>query len=507
MSYSYRPFNPWEEQEPEKEPLRYRIFDFLKRLMWGAINRIPGGEKGKRAVVWALIFHLVVLVVAIIVVVVPREDDAPEIIAEVIVPPRVPDVQMQRLSAVKQLAEVKASASSSMMKLMRANTASVIAAPEVALDDSGPLGFGHGEFGAGMGMGPGGSGGGGMNPARMPAAYRGRCVPGERSRLLHHHGGTPEVEEAVIRSLNYLKSAQNPDGSWGHTYPAAMTGFALLCYLGHCETPRSPEYGDTVLKGLQALIEMAQRTGGKIGNIGNKHWAYEHGIATYALGEALMLTKDEGEPIPDLESVYLEALKVLIDGQNADGGWVYGYTRMGAGDLSVTGWQFQALKTAKFARLDVPNLDQAVSKTARFIAGRQGNKGGFGYRNRGDKHSLTGVGLLGLQHVGSGRGTRIKKGFEFFFTAAGGEFKYDQFTCDLYSWYYITQAAFNHGGEPWEKWNGIFREELLAHQHDRGFFQREGSGNTDRGQDTDIYRTCLCTLMLEVYYRYLPATG
>ena len=26
------------------------------------------------------------------------------------------------------------------------------------------------------------------------------------------------------------------------------------------------------------------------------------------------------------------------------------------------------------------------------------------------------------------------------------------------------------------------------------------------GADAKIYHTCLCTLMLEVYYRYLPAT-
>ena len=28
----------------------------------------------------------------------------------------------------------------------------------------------------------------------------------------------------------------------------------------------------------------------------------------------------------------------------------------------------------------------------------------------------------------------------------------------------------------------------------------------DAGPDAEIYRTALCTLMLEVYYRYLPAT-
>ncbi|MCB1228893.1 MAG: terpene cyclase/mutase family protein [Verrucomicrobiae bacterium] len=507
MSYSYRPFNPWEEPEPEKLPWRWRLWLLLKRWFWAGVDRIPGGEKGKRAVLWALIFHLVVLIVAVVIVVVPREDDAPEIIAEVIVPDRVLDVEMQRLSAVKQLAEVRASASSSMMKMMRANTASVIAAPEVELENPGPLGLGLGDLGAGMGMGSGGGGGGGMNMARIPAVIRGRCVPGERIRLLRSNGGTAEVEDTVVKALDWLQGAQNPDGSWGTTYQAAMTGFALLSYLGHCETPRSAQYGDTVLKGLQALVEMSRRGGGRMRNVGNKNWAYEHGIATYALGEALMLTREEGTQIPELESVYANAVRIVIEGQNSDGGWVYGYTRQGAGDLSVTGWQFQALKTAQYARLDEPELDGAIGRTSRFVSERQGDQGGFGYRNRGDKPSLTGVGLVGLQLLGGGQGSRIKRGLEYFFKSGRGNFKYDQFNCDLYAWYYITQAAFYHGGDEWQHWNEIFRGELMKNQRDNGVFDREGSGKSDGSGDPDIYRTCLCVLMLEVYYRYLPATG
>ena len=507
MSYSYLPNDPWEPPEPEKEPIRDKVVRGLKKMVYGAVDRIPGGENGKKSVLWAVILHIVVIIVAAIIVVIPREDDTPEIIAEVIVPERTVDLEMQTLSAVKQIKQLNASASSSVTKLMRANTAAVIAAPEVEVETTSPLGFGLGDLGNGFGVGTGSGGMGGstMNVSKIPRVLRGRCIPGERARLLQEHGGTPEVEVAVVRSLDWLQDMQNPDGSWGGTYRGAMTGLALLCYLGHCETPKSAKYGETVLKGIQALLEIAIENDGKIGFIGNKHWAYEHAIGVYALGEALVLTREEGTEIPGLDETYAIGIEIIVEGQNPDGGWVYGYLGQGNGDLSVAGWQIQALKTAQHARVSVDGLSQCLSRASRFVAGRQGREGGFGYRSPGDRHSLTGVGLLSLQFLGSGRGSRMQRGFDYYF--AGGPFDYFTANCDLYSWYYFTQAAFNDGDENWQKWNGIYRDQLLQNQDKTGRFQSEGSGKTSRSQDPEIYRVCLCTLMLEVYYRYLPATG
>ena len=120
----------------------------------------------------------------------------------------------------------------------------------------------------------------------------------------------------VFLSLDWLQGMQNPDGSWGGTYQGAMTGLALLCYLGHCETPKSAKYGETVMKGIQALQEIGLRNDGKFGNIGNKHWAYEHAIGVYALGEALILTREEGTEIPGLDEVYANGVRIIVEGQN-----------------------------------------------------------------------------------------------------------------------------------------------------------------------------------------------
>ena len=46
---------------------------------------------------------------------------------------------------------------------------------------------------------------------------------------------------------------------------------------------------------------------------------------------------------------------------------------------------------------------------------------------------------------------------------------------------------------------------LLKAQKEDGTWPAEGSGLTSKraGSDAEVYRTTLCTLMLEVYYRYV----
>ncbi|UQT43167.1 hypothetical protein M5E88_10450 [Akkermansia muciniphila] len=68
----------------------------------------------------------------------------------------------------------------------------------------------------------------------------------DRMKRITENRGTPQCEEAVVKSLRWLKKQQNKDGSWGgapHNYKCAMTGMALLSYLAHCETPLSEEFG------------------------------------------------------------------------------------------------------------------------------------------------------------------------------------------------------------------------------------------------------------------------
>ncbi|MBK8094806.1 MAG: hypothetical protein IPK32_23275 [Verrucomicrobiaceae bacterium] len=163
-------------------------------------------------------------------------------------------------------------------------------------------GFGGGGMGGGFGKGMGIGGASGFSA--LPPSMRSRCAPAERLEKLRQTGGNPECEAVVSASLEWLKNKQNADGSWGRGNKAAMTGLSLLCFLGRCETPESPFYGDTVLKGINYLIELSKKNphglitegwqGGGQGGAGT----YEHGIATYALGEMAPWPVSEPSPSP-----------------------------------------------------------------------------------------------------------------------------------------------------------------------------------------------------------------
>ena len=85
----------------------------------------------------------------------------------------------------------------------------------------------------------------------------------------------------MIKALNWLTKDQNADGSWGKNSKGAMTGFALLCYLGHCELTDSPEYGEAVAKGIKYLVELGDEKDGWLYVTNHKHGsAYAHGIAS-----------------------------------------------------------------------------------------------------------------------------------------------------------------------------------------------------------------------------------
>jgi len=427
-------------------------------------------------------------------------------------------VQQKKRSSINKTMPMKKLVSTSMN-----SSITLPEAPPDALDmpDVSAM-LGGGALGASGGFGTGGAGGGfgkgmGMGGAAgfvtLPPSMRSRCSTQERLEKLRQNGGTPECEAAVSASLEWLKGKQNADGSWGRNNKAAMTGLALLCYLGRCETPESPFYGDNVMKGILFLIETQKANPHKMFSQATKGNApaYEHGIATYALGEMYTLARLGSKSLPGMREAFEQGVKIIIDNQGKHGSWVYdtdkgSYLKEGREDLSVAGWQFQALKAAKNTSLKIDGLHSAISKMTDYLEAKQTKDGGFGTANR-DAHynqwSLSGVGILGLQTMAKGKTTSIKKGIKFlrdFLTAEPLDWNKN---CNLYCWYYYTQAFFQQGGDDWKFYNQQFLPQILAAQQADGMFKR-GRPNWPAGDAADdIYRQTLCTLQLEVYYRYL----
>lgn len=398
--------------------------------------------------------------------------------------------------------------------------------------------------GAGTGTGPGkgfGEGQLGLG-ALIPTIMKGRCTDSERRLMLQEAGGTPEVENAVKKSLAWLHANQNEDGSWGQSYKVAMTGMSVLCFLGHCESTQSSEYGITVAKGITFLINNAQKNGGRMASDFGGHggWVYEHAIATYALSEAYTFSKNLQFPIPELENTVKNGATIIIQGQNVNGSWDYKYdSESNRNDLSVSGWQMQALKAAGASGVKLDGFDECIRKAVRCIGDKTGDKGCyvddgvFAYAggSAANRPAMTPVGVLCLQHWHKENTSPAKQGIKYIMGGLKERavdpgkrkttgkpqsvflFDYDD-NCDLYAFYYACQVMRNAGGDEWDAMNKAILEEILPTQAPDGSFKLEANktaeylhDTTTAGSSRKFYVQCLNTLILEVYYRFLPATS
>lgn len=361
--------------------------------------------------------------------------------------------------------------------------------------------------------------------ASIPAQLRKRCSKADRLARLNENGGNEAVEDSITSGLNWLQKVQEKDGSWNKGDPA-MTGLALLSYLGRCETPLSKDYGDTVDSAISWMINKGMKNDGKFAkNYKDKHWCYEHSIATYALGEAYTFCKNLNLDRPNLDVVLEKAGQWIIDNQHENGGWSYGYdlAKSAHTDSSISGWHVQALKAAKYANIELKNLDKTIKNALQYMEDLQVKDGRVGYQKKGDVAArsrgatLAGIAALCYQIWEKPDDRVVKRAIDYISDEA--VFDYDGLECNLYGHYYNMQAMINVGGSKWNKYNDRIRDELLENQNSDGSWKTPGATipdgkkpnapapvflqNSMRGQ---VYRNTMNILMLETYFRFLPST-
>ncbi len=374
--------------------------------------------------------------------------------------------------------------------------------------------------GNGNGLGDDGIGwdSGGPDGLRGLPPHEKRCSKQDRLSRINTYGGKPQVEDAVVRALLWMKHNQSNDGSWGQGHKVGMTGLALLAYLGHCETPDSEEFGQSCLDAIVYLLQVGAKNDGKLAtNLNDRHWPYEHAIATYALAEAFSFGGPNGYGIPRHKEILTQAANWIIENQHSSGGWDYGYDMTGGrgGDLSVAAWHIQALKACKVTGIEFPSMNTTVKKALEYVSARQAANGRFAYTGSSEagSHSLTGAGVLAFQMWGKGSRKEVRNGARYILREA--KLDYNGAESDLYAHYYHSQAMMQRGGEQWQTYNEIFRDQILLNQNEDGSWKKPGGNDGTKAvgalfaKETPEgihYRTCLCTLMLEVYYRYLPGT-
>ncbi len=317
-----------------------------------------------------------------------------------------------------------------------------------------------------------------------------------RKAMITQLGGSPETEEAVLRSLRWLKANQEPDGHWDMAahggqkgQDIAGTALAVLSYLGWgAQYTEEGEFNESLYKGVRWLKGQAIQHQGNFAKAAGQGM-YGHGMATIALAESYAVTKDE-----TLREPLERAVKIIIDAQNrTTGGWRYDYKPPKTGDMSVTGWQVMALHSARSAGLAVP--EETYELARRWMTQVAAPDGSYGYQS--DKKitpAMTAEGMFTRQLVGARRAERRQQQTAAWLTGRLPEAK----SPDFYYWYYACLALYQQQGPNWTKWNDAIKPVLLALQDESGSWQ-DGRYK----QFGKVGGSAVAALCLEVYYRYL----
>jgi len=334
---------------------------------------------------------------------------------------------------------------------------------------------------------------------KIPSMYGGRTKTGISSAV-KRFSGTDAGQDAVEKALAWLARVQLDNGSWEND--PAHSGLALLCFLARGETPLSDQYGITVQKAIQWLATNMPE---------NVKWnrAYSHGIATYAISEAYGMTQ-----IPFLRTPMENGIDVIIKGQQANGGFDYHYKKGARWDVSVAGWQMQAMKAAYVAGSYNEDLPKAIEKSTNFMKNVAFANYRFGYTSPGSgSHNMTGIGTVGLQLLGERQAPETLSAYSWILQ--NREPTWDKALNDweaggkhMYGWYYDTQAVFQNDpkSKEWKNWSKKFQTVLVRHQHNEGYwtFDKEHHGVGGQSMKGKVLCTTLSCLQLEVFYRYLP---
>jgi hypothetical protein len=344
-----------------------------------------------------------------------------------------------------------------------------------------------------------------LKPATTAGPYAARQGP-DKARWLKRFGGDDKTEAAVGRALSWLAKQQNRAGHWEFDGSqkgdkVAATGMCLLPFLAAGETHTT---GRNYKKNVAAGIAYLQSQLGETGQFKGAGM-YTQAIGTLALCETAGMTGDD-----KVRKSAAKAVGYIVRAQAGNGSW--GYSAGQAGDTSIVGWQIQALQSARFAGIPVP--DKAFRNAESFLESVSDSGATYGYRTKVATATLTAVGLLCRQYISKwdAQNPLLARGVDYLWKQIPpqeGDF-------NMYYYYYATQVVHFFDGPAWHRdWNPKMRDVLLKKQvtdETTGARAAEiGSWLKDNGfigsNCGKVGTTALACLTLEVYYRHATATS
>ena len=157
---------------------------------------------------------------------------------------------------------------------------------------------------------------------------------------------TAESEAAIDRGLRWLAANQCPEGNWGSN-DLGLVAVGALAFLSAGHLPGIGEHGEACERALTYVVTNAKPSG--LLNIAAPgRDMYNHGLATFVLGQAYGMTGDAR-----VGKVLDRALKLIARTQGPVGGWAY-EAKPQDGDLSLSVMQAKALRSAVDSGFEIP---------------------------------------------------------------------------------------------------------------------------------------------------------
>ncbi len=304
-----------------------------------------------------------------------------------------------------------------------------------------------------------------------------------------------DVEEALDKAFEYLLRTQHPDGTFDGQYgkSAGVVALAGMSFLAAGHTPGTDRYGKFINDCIDYVLKQQNEDGYILTTGKPDKGMYSHNISTLFLAEVSGML-DPGRDVK-VRAALEKAIRVILLAQDAkkrgghEGGWRYS-PKANDSDLSVSGWALMSLKAARLNGAMVP--EKNIQAAIEYVKNRQGENGSLGYQGKGGgRVALSGLGILCLTLTGHIDSPEVRLAQQDLMN------RYQKLPRDShseYGLYYVTQAAFQLGGESWEQIGDWLYRTYLPKQKEDGSW----SGKTP------VYSTSMIVLSLTVPYRQLP---
>jgi hypothetical protein len=324
--------------------------------------------------------------------------------------------------------------------------------------------------------------------------------PAATAQEVYPPGVTKEVQEAVLRGIEWLSRNQGNDGSWRNSggygsYPAAMTGLAGMAIIASGSTPTRGQHYREVRQAVDFLLKHADPNNGVISVPQEEGRSmYGHGFATLFLASVFGMEEDLRKQ-EKLKRALDKACSLITQAQSSAGGWIY-TPDSNSDEGSVTVTQVQALRACRMAGIvvDKKTVDHAIDYIKRCQNADGSIRYSLGSGGEG-RPAITAAGVAVLYNAG------VYDDQPFVDKAVQYCKKHIQISVDntghhFYTHLYWGQALYQRGGDDWGDYYAKMSKWLLKQQRKDGSWDGDGVGS--------VYGTAIGLIILQLPYALAP---